>query len=211
MEIQKMILASNNKHKVDEIKDILKEFDIEVLSLKEADIDIEVEEDGTTFEENAMKKATEICKVAGLPVIADDSGLEVFALNGAPGVYSARYSGEHGNYNKNNKKLLKELKNVPEEDRGARFVTVIAFVTPEGEKITARGEVYGKIAFEEKGENGFGYDPLFIYPELNKTFAELSSEVKNSISHRKRALDNFIEIFKEKLNRGKGCEDRNCQ
>ncbi|WP_057979402.1 XTP/dITP diphosphatase [Caloramator mitchellensis] len=208
--MDRLILASNNKHKVDEIKVILKQFNIDVLSLEEAGIDVEVEEDGRTFEENAMKKAVEICKITNLPVIADDSGLEVFALNGEPGVYSARYSGEHGNYKKNNEKLLKELSNIPEEERSARFVTVIAFVSPEGEKFTARGEVLGKIAFEEKGSNGFGYDPLFIYPELNKTFAELSSEEKNKISHRKRALDNFIRIFEEKVIRGKDIEDRNC-
>lgn len=198
LKFQKIILASNNKHKVDEIKTILNKYGIEVLSLKEVGIEVEVEEDGTTFEENALKKASEICKLTKLPCIADDSGLEVFALNGAPGVYSARFAGEHGNYKKNNQKLLELLKDVPYDKRDARFVTVIAFVTDDGDKILARGEVFGKIAFEEKGENGFGYDPLFIYPELNKTFAQLSPEEKNKISHRRRALDNFVKLFEEK-------------
>lgn len=195
MKLEKIIIASNNKHKVDEIKDILKGFCDEILSLKEAGIDCEVEENGTTFEENAYIKAKTIVDLTGLPCIADDSGLEVDALNGAPGVYSARFSGEHGNYKKNNEKLLSLLKGVPREKRGARFVTAIALVTPEGDKIFARGEIRGIITEEELGSNGFGYDPLFLVVELNKTFAQLSSQEKNSISHRGRALNDL----KEKL------------
>lgn len=194
-DIRKIILASNNKHKIEEIKSIFKNFPYEIISLKEAGIDIDVIEDGETFEENAYKKAKEIMDVSGEATLADDSGLEVFALDGKPGVYSARFGGEHGNDRKNNLKLLELLKNTPEEERGAQFVSVIVLLTPGRDKIVARGEVKGVIGYEEKGENGFGYDPLFIIPELNKTFAELIAEEKNSISHRARALD----VLKNKL------------
>lgn len=185
---KKVIIASNNIHKLIEIKEMLKDFPFDVVSLNEAGINIEVVEDGKTFEENAYKKASEIMKITNETVIADDSGLEVFALNGAPGVYSARFAGEHGNYKKNNMKLLELLKDVPYDKRGARFVTSIVYLTPEGDKIKAQGYINGIIGFEEKGSNGFGYDPLFIVPELNKTFAELKPEEKNAISHRSRAL-----------------------
>jgi XTP/dITP diphosphohydrolase len=193
--IKKIILASNNKHKINEIKNILRDFPFEILSLKEAGIEIEVDEDGETFEENAYKKAREIMDVSGEATLADDSGLEVFALDGKPGVHSARFGGEHGNDKKNNLKLLELLKNTLERERGAQFVSVIVLLTPGGDKIVARGEVEGIIGYEEKGQNGFGYDPLFVIPELNKTFAELSAEEKNSISHRARALD----VLKNKL------------
>lgn len=185
---KKVIIASNNVHKLIEIKEILKDFPFDVISLNEAGINIEVVEDGKTFEENAYKKASEIMKITNETVIADDSGLEVSALNGAPGVYSARFAGEHGNYKKNNMKLLELMKDVPYDKRGARFVTSIIYLTPEGDKIKAQGYINGIIGFEEKGSNGFGYDPLFIVPELNKTFAELKPEEKNAISHRSRAL-----------------------
>lgn len=185
---KKVIIASNNVHKLIEIKEILKDFPFDVISLNEAGINIEVVEDGKTFEENAYKKASEIMKITNETVIADDSGLEVSALNGVPGVYSARFAGEHGNYKKNNMKLLELLKDVPYDKRGARFVTSIIYLTPEGDKIKAQGYINGIIGFEEKGSNGFGYDPLFIVPELNKTFAELKPEEKNAISHRSRAL-----------------------
>lgn len=197
--VKKIILASNNKHKVDEIKKILKDFPYEVVSLSDAGIDVEVEEDGKTFEENAYKKAKEIMELTGHAALADDSGLEVFALDGAPGVYSARFAGEHGNHKKNNMKLLEMLKDVPEERRGARFVSTIVLVTPDGDKIVARGEIEGKIGYSEKGTGGFGYDPLFIVPELNKTFAELSPEEKNAISHRARALMNLREKLKNEM------------
>ena len=185
---KKVIIASNNIHKLTEIKQILKNFPFDVKSLNEAGINIEVVEDGKTFEENAYKKASEIMKVTNEAVIADDSGLEVFALNGAPGVFSARFAGEHGNYKKNNLKLLESLKEIPYDKRGARFVTTIVYLTPDGDKIIAHGHINGIIGFEEKGNNGFGYDPLFIVPELNKTFSELEPEEKNAISHRSRAL-----------------------
>lgn len=191
----RIIIASNNAHKIQEIKDILKGFGFELVSLREAGVDVDVEEDGKTFEENAYKKASEISRITGEISLADDSGLEVDALGGAPGVYSARFAGEHGNDKKNNEKLLEIMKEVPRADRSARFVSVISLVTPEGEEVAARGNVEGIIGYEEKGKNGFGYDPLFIVPELNKTYAELSSDEKNSISHRSRAL----KLLKEKL------------
>lgn len=204
--MKKFILASNNAHKVKEIKEILKDFDFEILSLKEAGIDIDVEEDGKTFEENSFKKADEIRKYLvskgenNFIVMADDSGLEVDYLNGAPGIYSARYAGEHGNDAKNNEKILNELKGVKEEDRKANFICVIVAVTDKGEKIVAEGKSYGVILEELSGNEGFGYDPLFFVPEYKKTFAEMNSDEKNAISHRGRALEklksNLQEIIK---------------
>ena len=197
--MKKFILASNNNHKIKEIKEILKDFDFEILSLKEAGINIEVKEDGKTFEENSFKKANEIREYLinrgekNFIVMADDSGLEVDFLNGAPGIYSARFAGEHGNDAKNNKKLLEELKDV--EERKANFICVIVAVTDKGEKIVAEGKSYGVILKELCGTDGFGYDPLFYVLEFNKTFAEMSSSEKNSISHRGRALNKL----KEKL------------
>ncbi|MDF2674881.1 MAG: XTP/dITP diphosphatase [Clostridiales bacterium] len=187
----RLIIGSNNAHKIDEIKNILKDLNYNILSLKEAGIDIEVEENGSTFEENSYIKAKAILDLAGEAVLADDSGLEVFALNGAPGVYSARFAGEHGNDRKNNDRLLELLKDVPDENRGARFVSAIVLLTPDGNKIVGKGYVEGRIGYEEKGTNGFGYDPLFFVPELNKTFAELTSDEKNNISHRKNALEDL--------------------
>jgi XTP/dITP diphosphohydrolase len=187
----RLIIGSNNAHKIDEIKNILKDLNYNILSLKEAGIDIEVEENGSTFEENSYIKAKAILDLAGEAVLADDSGLEVFALNGAPGVYSARFAWEHGNDRKNNDRLLELLKDVPDENRGARFVSAIVLLTPDGNKIVGKGYVEGRIGYEEKGTNGFGYDPLFFVPELNKTFAELTSDEKNNISHRKNALEDL--------------------
>lgn len=204
--MKKFILASNNAHKIKEIKEILKDFDFEILSLKEAGIDIDVEEDGKTFEENSFKKADEIRKYLvskgenNFIVMADDSGLEVDYLNGEPGIYSARYAGEHGNDAKNNEKILNELKGVKEEDRKANFICVIVAVTDKGEKIVAEGKSYGIILEELSGNEGFGYDPLFFVPEYKKTFAEMTSDEKNAISHRGRALEklksNLQEILK---------------
>lgn len=204
--MKKFILASNNAHKIKEIKEILKDFDFEILSLKEAGIDIDIEEDGKTFEENSFKKADEIRKYLvskgenNFIVMADDSGLEVDYLNGEPGIYSARYAGEHGNDAKNNEKILNELKGVKEEDRKANFICVIVAVTDKGEKIVAEGKSYGVILEELSGNEGFGYDPLFFVPEYKKTFAEMTSDEKNAISHRGRALEklksNLQEILK---------------
>lgn len=194
--IKKIILSSGNKHKVHEIKDILKNMPFEVVSKDDLGYkDFDVVEDGETLEANAFKKAEELHRLVKGIVIADDTGLFVDALDGDPGVYSARYAGEPVSYKENNSLLLKNLKDVPMEKRTAYFKTVIAVVFEDGSKVTAEGTVNGKIAFEEKGQNGFGYDPLFIVENTGKTFAEMAEEEKNKISHRARALMNL----KEKL------------
>ena len=203
--MKKFILASNNVHKIKEIKEMLKGFNFEILSLKEAGINIDVDEDGSTFEENSFKKANEIRKYLlnkgedNFIVMADDSGLEVECLNGAPGIYSARYAGEHGNDAKNNEKLLEVLKDVNEEDRKANFICVIVAVTDKGEKIVAEGKSYGVIVDRVGKDTDFGYDPLFYVPEYKKTFAEMSSEDKNAISHRGRALEKLKEELEDLL------------
>lgn len=190
--MKKLIVASNNQHKIEEIKEMLKEFNLDVISLKEAGIDIDVEENGTTFAENAHIKAYEIFKIVkDAMVLADDSGLMVEALNGEPGVYSARYAGEHGNDKKNNEKLLSKLKEFKFEDRKAKFVCAMELIIDEGRTIAVQGEVEGYILEEQRGENGFGYDPLFYVPEYKKTTAEMTPEEKNSISHRGKALKNL--------------------
>ncbi|KPU45949.1 Non-canonical purine NTP pyrophosphatase [Oxobacter pfennigii] len=197
--MMKIVAATKNRNKIREFKEILEGFPISILSLEDMGLDIDVVEDKDTFEGNAEKKAMEVMKATGLPSLADDSGLEVFALDGAPGVNSARFSGIHGDDKSNNIKLLKLLEDVPYEKRGAKFVAVIVLVYPDGSKFTARGEVEGIIAREEKGDKGFGYDPLFIIPQYDKTFAELGSEAKNKISHRGKALEELKNILKYKL------------
>lgn len=190
--MRKVILSSGNRHKISEIKDILKNMPFEVISKDNLGYKgFDVEEDGKSLEENAFKKAEELHKLAGGIVIADDTGLFVDALNGEPGVYSARYAGEPVSYKDNNALLLKNLKNVSMEKRTAHFKTVIAVVFEDGSKMTVEGTVNGKIAREERGENGFGYDPLFIVEGTGKTFAEMTEEEKNKISHRARALMNL--------------------
>ena len=199
--MKKIILASNNLKKIKEIKEILKGLPYEVYSLKDMNIDIEVEEDGLTFEENAKKKAKEIHeyllnkKNSDFIVLSDDSGLEVDCLNGAPGIYSAWYAGEHGNDYNNNVKLLEDMKAFKGDDRSARFVCVIAVVFEDGNVKTVRGEVEGRIIEELKTEGGFGYDPLFFYNGFNKTFGEATPEEKNEISHRGNALKKLKEIL----------------
>lgn len=197
----RLIVASNNNHKIQEIKEILKPLGVDIVSMREAGIDIEIVEDGSTFEENAYKKAKTIYDLTNEAVLADDSGLEVYALNNAPGVYSARFAGEECNYQKNNEKLLRLLDGVSYQERGARFVCVMVLITKEGEVIKSIGTIEGKIATELKGENGFGYDPLFIVPSLNKTFAQLSEDEKNKISHRAKALDNLRNSLKQYFNK----------
>ncbi len=200
MERRKLILSTGNIHKVEEIKTILNGFNIEILSKDEIGLkEFSIEENGTTLEENAIKKATEIQQIAGGIVMADDTGLFVDKLNGEPGLYSARYSGEGSTYRKNNKKLLNNLKGVPLEERTAVFKTVIAITDGKRTK-TVTGECRGKIGFEERGTEGFGYDPLFIADGYNKTFAELGEEIKNKISHRSRALEKLKEELKIFLN-----------
>ena len=178
-------MATNNAGKTREIKAILGGYYDEILSLKEAGIALDVVEDGDTFEQNAVKKATEAARLTGCDTLADDSGLSVDALGGAPGVYSARYAGEDATDDENNDKLMAAMQGA--SHRGAKFVCVMALVR-DGRVVTAYGEVCGKIAHEPVGSGGFGYDPLFFYPELGQTFGQLSADVKNSLSHRARAL-----------------------
>lgn len=200
--MKKIIIASNNSHKIEEIKDILIDLPFEIKSLKDENIDIDVVEDGSTFEENARKKADTIAsylKERGekeFIVMADDSGIEVDYLDGMPGIYSARYAGEHGNDKKNNEKLLKELSGVPKSKRKARFVCQIALIDDNNKFISIRGDVEGVILEELSGKGGFGYDPLFLYEPLNKTFGELSSDEKNLISHRAVALKKLKDELK---------------
>ena len=188
----KIIAATKNKNKLREFGEILKDF--EIISQEEAGVDIDVEETGTTFEENSYLKAKAIYDITGITTIADDSGLCVDALNGEPGVYSARYGGEGYDDKGRVQLLLKNMKDVPDEERTARFVCVITLVGDEG-VLTARGECEGRIDYEPKGENGFGYDPVFYVDRFEKTLAEVTPEEKNSISHRGKAL----KIFAEKL------------
>ena len=189
--MKELILASNNAHKVEEIKSILEDY--RILTLKDINYTEEIVEDGTTFEENALIKARTICKYSGKTAISDDSGLSVELLDGRPGVYSARYSKEQTD-EKNIEKVLLELNG---QKSKAKFVSVIALVKPDGTELTFRGECHGEIIFEKRGTNGFGYDPIFYVPSLDKTFAELSAEQKNSISHRKQSLEKFSQYLKE--------------
>ena len=187
--MKKLIIASNNDHKIKEIKEILSQFPFEVLSLSEANINIDVEETGSTFMDNAEIKASEIFKIAdGNMVLADDSGLAVESLNGAPGVFSARFAGDHGNTKANNEKLLHLLDGARDEDIKAKFICAMVLIVNEDEIVKVQGEVDGIITAEFRGEEGFGYDPLFFVKELNKTFAQMESGEKNAISHRGRAL-----------------------
>lgn len=195
---RKIILSSGNKHKINEIKDILKDTIFDVVSKDDLGyLDFDVEEDKDTLEGNAFKKAEELHKLVKGIVIADDTGLFVDALNGDPGVYSARYAGEPVSYKDNNKLLLKNLEGVPMEKRTATFKTVMAVVLEDGSRLMAEGECKGKIAFEERGINGFGYDPLFIVDGWNKSFSEMTEEEKNQVSHRANALMNLKEKLEE--------------
>ena len=195
MKEERFVLASHNKAKLIEMRDILGELGIRVISQAEAGVDVEPEETGLTFEENAVIKARAVMEASGLPAVADDSGLMVDALGGAPGVYSARYGGGHDRTDADrNTLLLKNLEN--EEHRSAKFVSVIAVAWPDGRVLTARGEVHGEIAREERGSNGFGYDPLFRLPD-GRHMAELSSEEKNGVSHRGNALRELKRLLTE--------------
>ncbi|MGN0612383.1 MAG: XTP/dITP diphosphatase [Porcipelethomonas sp.] len=190
----RIILASNNKGKVREITEILSPHGFEIVSMRDAGIDMEIEENGSTFRENAAIKARAIYNITGSAVIADDSGLEVEYLNGAPGVYSHRYAGENATDADRNEKLLKELSGVPEEKRSAAFVCEICYIDEEGTEHYIRGECRGRIGFEPLGENGFGYDPVFMYGD--RSFAQISPDEKNKISHRGRALSQLREMMK---------------
>lgn len=191
----KILLATNNKHKARELSEMLSRVcDCEILTLAEVGYTDEIVEDGKTFEENAKIKAR-VAASLGYIGIADDSGLCVDALGGEPGVYSARYAGEPCNDGNNNRKLLEKLKDVPSDERTASFVSVIAGSFPDGTEITAKGVCPGVILSEYRGTGGFGYDPLFYYAPLAKTFAEINAEEKNEISHRARAMKKFITLF----------------
>ena len=194
----KVVLASKNKHKLEEISKITEKFDMELVLESELGVDIDVEETGSTFEENSFLKAEAVMKATGLPALADDSGISVDALNGEPGIYSARYGfdeslDDRGRLNL----LLKNTENVPDDKRQAKFVCVITLVTPQGQTIQARGEVHGMLLRAPAGENGFGYDPIFYYPPFGKSLAQVSPEEKNRVSHRANALKVFYEKLKE--------------
>ena len=195
--MKRMIFATGNENKMVEIREILGDLPFEILSMKQAGIRADIEENGTSFEENALLKAREVCRLAGEMVLADDSGLEIDYLNGEPGIYSARYMGENTSYRVKNKNLMERLEGVPNEKRTARFVCAIAAVFPDGKELVVRGTVEGIIGYEERGENGFGYDPIFYLPERGLTTAELPPEEKNSISHRGNALRKMKELLEK--------------
>lgn len=187
----KIVLASDNAHKLKEFRRMFSLFlpETELIPLRDSGFTGEISEDGTTFEENAFLKANTVCAQTRAVCIADDSGLEVDALDGAPGVFSARYAGEHGNDSANIEKLLRELKDVPDDQRTARFVSCICVVKPDGTSLTVRGTCEGKILREMRGEGRFGYDPVFYYEPFGKTFAELDGDRKNEVSHRGKAME----------------------
>jgi XTP/dITP diphosphohydrolase len=194
----KVVLASKNPHKLVEIKQITDKFGFDLILQSELGIDIDVEETGTTFEENSLIKARAVMEATGLPALADDSGIAVDALNGEPGVYSARYGFDESLDDWGRMMLLlRNTEHVPDGQRQAKFVCVISFVTPEGKIIQARGEIHGELTREPRGENGFGYDPIFYYPPFGQTTAEIPAEQKNQVSHRGNALRIFYEKLKE--------------
>ena len=194
--VKRIIFATGNAGKMREIREILADFGGEILSMKEAGISTDAEENGASYEENALIKARSVAEKAGdAVVLADDSGLEIDALGGEPGIYSARYLGEDTSYRVKNANLIERLAGVPEEKRTARFVCAIAAVLPDGRELVTKAAVEGRIGYEEKGEGGFGYDPIFYVPEFGRTTAELSEEEKNQISHRGKAL----RLMKEEL------------
>lgn len=209
---QTIVAATRNAHKIREIDQITRQFGMKIISRDEAGVPpVEITEDGTTFEENSYKKAYEIMKLCGQITIADDSGIEADALGGAPGIYSARYAamsddltedqapGEDSDDEENNRKLIRLLSPFPYEERTGRFVSVITMVFPDGESIVARGTVEGHILLEERGEGGFGYDPMFVPEGYDKTFGQLPAELKNEISHRANALKELKRKLEERL------------
>lgn len=198
--MEKIIFATGNKDKLKEIKMILSDAPVEIVSMKEAGVDINIVEDGTTFEENAIIKAKAVMEASGYTAWADDSGLEVDYLDKAPGIYSARYMGEDTSYRVKNQHIIDQLEGLEMERRTARFVCVIACATPDGKVMTARGTIEGYIGYKEEGENGFGYDPIFYLPEYKTTSAAISPEEKNKISHRGKALQEMKKQYIEYLN-----------
>lgn len=192
---QRLIFATGNQDKMREIREILGDKEYEILSMEEAGIHMDIVEDGSTFEENALIKAKAVMEYSGALTLADDSGLEIDAFGGEPGIYSARYLGKNTSYVEKNRVILDRLKEIPEEKRTARFVCAIAAAFPNGQTLTTRGTMEGIIGYEAKGENGFGYDPIFYLPQLGKYSAELSSDEKNNLSHRGEALRKMKEIL----------------
>lgn len=197
--MKKIIFATGNQDKMKEIREILADMDVEVVSMKEAGIHADIVEDGSTFEENAVIKAKTICKMTGEITLADDSGLEIDYLNKEPGIYSARYAGTNTSYDIKNSLLLSRMKGVPDKQRTARFVCAVAAVFPNGDKEVVRGTMEGCIGYEIAGANGFGYDPIFFLPEYGCTSAELAPEKKNELSHRGEALRMMRQIMEKKL------------
>ena len=188
----RVLIATNNKHKVKEISDIFRGTGIEPVSPADIGLKLEVDENGSTFEENAMKKADEFCKASGFVCIADDSGLAVDCLSGAPGVYSARYAGENATDAENIRKLLAALEHVPPQERTARFCSVVCLITESKEELFGEGSCEGQILTAPEGDGGFGYDPVFFSKDFGQSFGALTHEQKNSISHRKRALTDLL-------------------
>lgn len=197
--MNKIIFATSNAGKMKEVREILKDMNVEILSMKEAGITVDIVEDGKTFEENALIKAEMIRDLTGCLVLADDSGLEVDALNKEPGIYSARYMGEDTSYKIKNAEIIRRLEGLSGDKRSARFVCVIAAAFPDGTQETCRGTIEGRIAYEPAGENGFGYDPIFFVPEFGCTTAQLSGEQKNEISHRGKALRAMKELICQRI------------
>ncbi|MBA1336654.1 MAG: Nucleoside 5-triphosphatase RdgB (dHAPTP, dITP, XTP-specific) [Firmicutes bacterium] len=208
--VKRLVVASRNKKKIEEIKNIMEEAGYLAVSVEETGQEVDVVEDGNTFEANSLKKAFEVMKACGEVALADDSGLEVDALDGQPGVFSARFSGEGATDEKNNAKLLEMMKHIPAGERQARFVCAVTVAFPDYSYFTVRGECKGEILFEPRGKSGFGYDPLFYLPEYRKTFAELDSKTKNLISHRAEALAKAKEMLMNGKRR-KTLEDRNTE
>ncbi len=200
----RIVFATGNAGKIREINGIMSDTGMEVVSMKDAGIRMDIEENGSTYEENALIKARAVASMTKDIVMADDSGLEIDYLNKEPGVYSARYLGEDTSYRIKNADLIRRLEGVPDDQRTARFVCAIAAVLPNGRELTVRAAIEGRIGYEEKGENGFGYDPIFYVPEFRKTTAELTEAEKNEVSHRGKAL----RLMKEEL---RGYEDITCQ
>ena len=196
---EKIIFATSNQGKMDEIRMIMKDCPLPIVSLKEAGIDADIEENGKTFEENAIIKAETIMKLTGCLTLADDSGLEVDYINKEPGVLSARYLGYDTPYDIKNQSIIDRLKDAKGEERSARFVCAIAASFPDGTNNTTRGTIEGRIGYEEVGDNGFGYDPIMYVPEYDKTTAQMDSEFKNKISHRGKALRQMWEEIKDRI------------
>ena len=202
--MERLIFATGNAHKMKEIREILGGLPVGIVSMKEAGIDLEIEETGSSFEENALIKALAVAAVSGALTLADDSGLEIDALGGAPGIYSSRFLGEDTPYSEKNRAIIEKLAGLSGSERSARFRCVIAAVFPDGRELVSEGRVEGEIAFSPAGENGFGYDPIFYLPERGFTTAELSAEEKNAISHRGRALRGMVEKLAAVLDKEEG-------